>query len=284
MKTVHIVRHSKAVGHDLGIPDFERKLEKRGSKDAKNVAARLKKRLGRPQKIVTSPALRALETARQFARQLGLKKKDIVEEQELYEADGKKVLELVNDLSDDLDSIVIVGHNPAFENFAHSLLKGFDNTLPTSAVVSVELATESWKDVKAGAGKLLAFDHPTRKKEQSEEAKAFRKNLQDELAKSISNLLKKKNGDAATQIEAFVARRAEDISRRFVKEFTTRGLPIAKASTSRTRAASKTKAPAKPASKPAKRAVSKASGRKTTASRKPAAKRTTRTPKKDDKA
>jgi phosphohistidine phosphatase len=286
MKTIHVVRHSKAVGHDLGISDFERKLEKKGSKDAKQVAARLKKRSGRPQLIVTSPAARALGTARQFARELGIKKKNIVQEPELYEADAKKILELVNNLPDDNDSVLIVGHNPAFEAFAHDLTRGFHAALPTSAVVTVEIAVDSWKSVKSATGTLTGFDHPARKKELSEEAKVIRKKLQEELTESISNLLKKMNSDAVLRIEAQVAKSADNIARKFVKEFTTRGLSLLPATKAQKPAASPkaAKTPAKPAAKRGRPAASSPAISKGQSTTRRKIKKITATPKKEGNA
>ena len=79
MKTLYIVRHAKAIVRGTGIPDFDRSLAERGIKDARKMSKRQAKAGAEPQLLISSPAKRAIETARIFAKRLDYPKKAIVQ-------------------------------------------------------------------------------------------------------------------------------------------------------------------------------------------------------------
>ena len=70
MKTVYLVRHGKAVLRDIDIPDFERVLTDRGSNDSNLIARKLKQEKVQPSVRFSSPAPRALQTAKILAKNL----------------------------------------------------------------------------------------------------------------------------------------------------------------------------------------------------------------------
>ena len=63
MKTLLLLRHAKSSWDDKALSDLERPLEARGERDAEKMGKRLSQRQARPDLIVSSPALRALEAA-----------------------------------------------------------------------------------------------------------------------------------------------------------------------------------------------------------------------------
>jgi phosphohistidine phosphatase len=84
MKRVVIVRHGKAVPYGYE-DDFTRDLRERGKKDAKIIAEELNKRKLFPDTIVSSPAKRAIKTARIYADHLQYDRSNIVEVEDIYE-------------------------------------------------------------------------------------------------------------------------------------------------------------------------------------------------------
>lgn len=106
-----LLRHGEAVAHESK-PDFDRELTPRGQRQsvaAGEALARLGLELAA---CYTSPLVRASETARLACEQLNV-------EPEERDAIGKgfdvdTVLELLAE-HDDGDRILLVGHNPAFE-------------------------------------------------------------------------------------------------------------------------------------------------------------------------
>ena len=76
MKTLILVRHAKSSWDAVGLEDFERPLNERGKEDAPLMAKRLKDKKIKPDIFLSSPAKRALKTARYFGKEFGFGKKD----------------------------------------------------------------------------------------------------------------------------------------------------------------------------------------------------------------
>ena len=68
MKTIYLVRHGKAVSRELDIPDYERSLVDKGEKNSVKMAQLLKDKDLSADLFISSPANRALETAKIFTR------------------------------------------------------------------------------------------------------------------------------------------------------------------------------------------------------------------------
>src|SRR6185437_7743677 len=77
MKTLFLVRHAKSSRDPPGLPDEDRPLAGRGERDAPKMGRRLAKRDAEPDLILSSPASRALATAKLFAAKLHYKPKRI---------------------------------------------------------------------------------------------------------------------------------------------------------------------------------------------------------------
>jgi len=152
MKRVVIVRHAKSVpyGYD---DDFNRDLKDRGKNDAKLVSEELG-RLGiKPDAIISSPAKRAIKTARIFAKHLGFEERNIRQEQDIYDGlTTSEFVELIQSLDDDLSTVFFFGHNPGFHIFTGNLLKSYHDDMPTCATVGIDFSLENWKLVEARTG------------------------------------------------------------------------------------------------------------------------------------
>ncbi|HEY2727352.1 MAG TPA: histidine phosphatase family protein, partial [Parafilimonas sp.] len=87
VKSLLLVRHAKSSWEDIAQKDFDRPLNQRGKKDAPAMAKRIRKEKKlQLDAIISSPAKRALSTAKFFADEFDIKKKHIIEKPELYEA------------------------------------------------------------------------------------------------------------------------------------------------------------------------------------------------------
>ena len=83
MKSLYIIRHAKSSWEDSSQPDFERGLSERGKRDASRMAKRLKEKEIHPDLMLSSPAKRALSTARRIAEVLNYPKNDIIIKQQV---------------------------------------------------------------------------------------------------------------------------------------------------------------------------------------------------------
>jgi len=162
VKTLYIIRHAKSSWDASNVDDFERPLNDRGKRDAPRMGKRLKEKEIHPELLLSSPAKRALSTAKKIAKVLNYAKDDIKTERNLYHADEETILSIIQGMKDKHNSVMIFSHNPGLTDFVNSLMTGeidIDN-IPTCGVVAFQLDVSSWKDVTWGSGKLLFFDYP----------------------------------------------------------------------------------------------------------------------------
>lgn len=100
-----------------------------------------------PDRIISSPALRALETARLFASGFDYPEEAIAVDRKIYDGHYSMILDLIYETSDDCGSLMLFGHNPTLTNLANLFLHPGIDELPTSAVVAIEFEAKRWKDI-----------------------------------------------------------------------------------------------------------------------------------------
>lgn len=158
-----LVRHAKTEPAYADQEDWHRPLEPRGARDAPEMARRMKDRGLKPDKILTSPALRATSTTTLMARELGIAESRIVTDERLYLASAKRLLATVQELGGGEKHLMIVGHNPGLTEFADALSceRSIDN-MPTCAVYTLEFDIEDWSELEFAQGVNAEFDYPAR--------------------------------------------------------------------------------------------------------------------------
>jgi phosphohistidine phosphatase len=152
------MRHAKSSWDDSDLSDFERPLNDRGLKTAPFMGKVMTKNNFTPETIVSSPAMRAKQTAELVKNSAGLEA-DIRFDERIYEASPLRLLEVVSYISDEYDSAMIVGHNPGFENIVR-VLTGKLESMPTAALAVVDLEINSWREINAETGNLRKFIRP----------------------------------------------------------------------------------------------------------------------------
>jgi phosphohistidine phosphatase len=163
MRILTLVRHAKSSRDYPDLSDFERPLNPRGRKDAPAIATRLRKAGIKPQLMVSSPATRAIATARLFAEELNMHLDEIVLNPHIYEASAWTLMHIVRSFPSETVDIMMFGHNPGLSNFAHELAKCEFDELPTCGVVRIELPTKGWSLIQPGSGKVIAYEVPKAK-------------------------------------------------------------------------------------------------------------------------
>ncbi|KUK92473.1 MAG: hypothetical protein XE06_1255, partial [Anaerolineaceae bacterium 46_22] len=132
MKTLLLMRHAKSSWKDSSLSDHERPLKKRGRRDSKIIAQELDKNDLYPHVILSSSATRAMETVEVIVDALDYENR-IIFTDELYMAEPEDFVDVLSDLSDDDDTVLIVGHNPGMEAFLQ-IIDGEIESLPTAAL------------------------------------------------------------------------------------------------------------------------------------------------------
>lgn len=161
MRRLTLVRHAKSDWKNSDLKDFDRPLNRRGSKDAPEMAQELAASGVRPDLMLTSPAVRALETARIFAKALEYPTRRLKTDDRLYLAPAGDLLDVVHGVGSRVRHLMIFGHNPGLSEFAQALTNDRElGELPTSAIYSMELDVRSWTDVRFGEGRNPSLQHP----------------------------------------------------------------------------------------------------------------------------
>ena len=160
MKTLTLLRHAKSSWKDTSLSDRDRPLNKRGERDAPEMGRRIAAAGIRPSLIVSSPAVRAWTTARIIAGEIGYPREFLQRDKRLYLASVNGILDVIVAQDAGFNSLMLVGHNPGFTDFANYLVPGLTNNMPTAGVVSVELDSEDWSLYDKPATELLLYDFP----------------------------------------------------------------------------------------------------------------------------
>jgi phosphohistidine phosphatase len=159
MKTLLILRHAKSSKDDPSLHDHARPLNDRGRRDAPRVGAMLKEKDIIPDAILSSTAVRAQETARAAALSAGFNK-DITLTAEFYPGEPEDYLAVLKKLPNELNRVMVVGHNPGIEELIWALV-GAPEEIPTAALTHLELPIESWNQLAPKVrAKLISIWRP----------------------------------------------------------------------------------------------------------------------------
>ena len=155
-RTLILLRHAKSdwSGHEA---DIARPLAKRGRRQAPDAGRWLATNIDSIDLAVVSPASRARGTWYLVAAELDLPPQTRLDDR-MYAASSHELLEVVRDLSDDFETVVLVGHNPGLEDLA-SLLTGEPAPMPTSAVAVITMSG-TWSTAGRHSAVLRASGRP----------------------------------------------------------------------------------------------------------------------------
>ena len=156
MKTLILVRHGKS-SWEYGVSDKDRPLKERGINDAHLVVEEFSKEKMHIDHAYSSPANRALHTAVIFLRNLEFEFQKFEIKNDLYDFSGESVKSFVNALDDRLQTVLIFGHNYAFTTMVNTWGDKYIENVPTSGLVQLEFAENSWKKISQGKTKLTLF-------------------------------------------------------------------------------------------------------------------------------
>ena len=156
MKIITLFRHAKSSWKDTSLSDHDRPLNKRGKRDVPFMAKRLRERVGAPDLLVVSSAVRTQETAAALKSEFPEVK--VVTDKGLYLAPPSNYLALKKNLNDKYNHVVFIGHNPGISSLAtHWNAKPVE--LTTSAFASFQFDANSWSKAKS-PDSSIAIDYP----------------------------------------------------------------------------------------------------------------------------
>lgn len=160
MKELILVRHAKSSWKDATLSDHDRPLNKRGKRDAPEMGERLARSGCDPDLMVSSSAIRALETARSVAGKLGYPRESIAVEECLFHAGVAELLQVIRGVEDSVDGLMLFGHNPGLTDLANHIGPREILNMPTCAVLHLGLESASWTEVGKTSVDEVMYDYP----------------------------------------------------------------------------------------------------------------------------
>lgn len=164
MKSIFLVRHAKSSWEDSSLSDFDRPLNKRGTKDAPFMAKTLIETIDIPDTIYSSPAKRAFTTAIIFADTFNYDTESIISDMNIYDAGVSDLIRIINSVNDDKNSIMIFGHNPALTMTSNFLSNKYIDNIPTCGIVKIDFDFNDWTSISGNTGTLVLFEYPKKYK------------------------------------------------------------------------------------------------------------------------
>jgi len=166
MRTVFLLRHAKSSWDDPSLPDIERPLASRGHDAAERMGRFLRDNGLIPDAVLCSNARRAVETWELMKPSLGSPKFHLAPN--LYMASPEVIMAWLRRLQPDIASVLLIGHNPGFEDAARQLagdgkpkaLKRLRRKYPTAALAVIRFDADDWRAVGWGEGYLARFVRP----------------------------------------------------------------------------------------------------------------------------
>lgn len=164
MKTLYLMRHAKSSWKEPGLEDHLRPLNNRGKRNVPVMGKRLKARAIHLDRVVSSDARRAVDTATPIGKMLGLNSAAIWLEPRLYDASRDEILNVVRGLADSWEQVMIVGHNPGLHDVVNLFYAPPIPKLPTAGIVTLVFDIDKWEKINPKQLIHCDFDFPKKHK------------------------------------------------------------------------------------------------------------------------
>ncbi|GEP00712.1 SixA phosphatase family protein [Methylobacterium haplocladii] len=160
-----LLRHAKSAW-PAGVADIDRPLNARGRAAAPRMGAYLAAEGLLPDHVMVSPARRTAETWDLVRGALPAIEAETVPM--IYEASPSRILDAVRSAPDAARNLLVIGHNPGFQDLALLLARSGDATarqslrekFPTAGLAVIDLPVAGWSGVGRGGGRLERYVTP----------------------------------------------------------------------------------------------------------------------------
>jgi phosphohistidine phosphatase len=165
MRDLLLLRHAKSDRQQLSSGDISRPLNKRGRGAALRVGNWMKRHRIRPQWVICSTALRTRETLDLMRSEVNIADELIAFDKRAYLADVGALLAILARCPEDMNNILVIGHNPGMEQLLDYLcgpklpLSEKGKLMPAGTLAQVSLP-DDWRKLAPGSGKLARIIRP----------------------------------------------------------------------------------------------------------------------------
>ncbi len=157
-KRLFIIRHAQAedFGFTSMLKDFDRDLTGKGLTQTARLGKFISEEKTKIACYISSPANRALQTAKVFLEQDGLEEGEIIREQSLYDGGPKAYLACLNEISEDFASVAIFGHNPDITFFAEYLTRDdVGGSMKKATLIELMFSDLKWAEISGNSGEFV---------------------------------------------------------------------------------------------------------------------------------
>jgi len=161
-RLITLIRHAKSDWSHPELSDFDRPLNSRGARDAPFMGEILKKRNIGFDLLLSSPAQRAITTARTICEEVGYPEEKIEQNRDLYLASASEIINIVHSVDNSYERIAVVCHNPGLTILANVLGSLRVDNMPTCSIIIFETDIDSWESLKPGSCRIIDFLFPKR--------------------------------------------------------------------------------------------------------------------------
>lgn len=155
-----LVRHAKSSWRFATLDDFHRPLNARGLADVTRVPPLLAARMAAPDLVLSSDAVRAVQTCEAMAAAFDLPGARVRLDHALYMASAAGIVDTVAGAAGDARHVMLVGHNPGLTDLYNHLIATPVDNLPTLAVAPLVLAAPRWSAIGPGCGRIERLLRP----------------------------------------------------------------------------------------------------------------------------
>jgi phosphohistidine phosphatase len=164
MKQLFLLRHGKSSWENRDLADHDRPLALRGRRASKAMAEHLRRERITPALVLCSSSRRTRETLEPIAAGVS-DDVEVLVERNLYAASAEDLLDRLHAVADDVESVLLIGHNPAIQQFALRLagtgaeINVVRQKFPTAALATLGF-NSGWGELAPGSAELIAFVTP----------------------------------------------------------------------------------------------------------------------------
>ena len=157
MKNLLLIRHAKSSWKNPDLDDHDRPLNKRGERDRITMTEFLADSGASIELIRSSSALRALRFAEAISESTGV---ELISDPDLYTFSTDRLVELIRELDDGLNTVAVVGHNPAITLTVNRLTGADLDNVPTAGIAVLSFNLAHWAEADDGKAELVYFQAP----------------------------------------------------------------------------------------------------------------------------
>lgn len=160
LRELFLLRHAKSDWKDKTLDDIQRPISDKGKRAACKISHWIQANQLQPSLVWVSPAKRAQQTLRRLQLPANTQIKTV---DSLYLASSTELLTLLTEVPNDINKVMLIGHNPGFEMLLSHLThqeRVVDTPLFPTAALAHFIMPNDWKNLPHGSARLANFIKP----------------------------------------------------------------------------------------------------------------------------